>query len=147
MTKLPKSLTRVTAFSKLIALFIIVGFVVSAFYAGYLFNQKYASALSAISPTPTPIANEQTSCSVDSDCVLSSADTKNFCCPNLKCLDNASTATIAVNRNWLTGEKTAVCGEHHLCPMIMTMCTRQITQENQHYQAKCIEHVCTKVRN
>lgn len=147
MVKLPKSLIRVTAFSKLIALFVIVGFLVSAFYAGYLFSQKYGSALSEITPTPTPISNEQTSCSVDSDCILTSADTKNSCCPNLKCLDYADSSTVAVNGMWAKEEKTSVCGVHIMCPMIATMCPRQISEENQHYQAKCVEHVCTKVRN
>jgi len=161
MTRLPKSLTRVTTFSKLIAFFVILGFMVSAFYAGFLFNQKYSSVLSSITPTPTPsssgqtgvqsgptpVVSAQTSCNTDSDCMLTTANTQNSCCPNTRCLNFADSSTIAVNSKWLESQKSSVCGQHYMCPMIMAVCTRQITEENAHYSAKCVQHVCTKVRS
>ena len=53
MKKLPKSLTKVTGFSKIVALLLILAFIISAFYAGIMFQQKYVVILSAITPTPT----------------------------------------------------------------------------------------------
>lgn len=53
-TKLPKSLTKVTAFSKALALLLILAFIAVAFYAGMMFDQKYLSSLSQVVPTPTP---------------------------------------------------------------------------------------------
>ena len=149
MTRLPRSLTRVTTFSKLVALFVIAGFLVSAFYAGFLFNQKYGSAISSITPTPTSAAavNDQTSCSVDSDCTLADMSDNSLCCPNIKCSDYSKDYEQAVNTQWFTQYQNGKCGTRHMCPMIAMMCAKGVLEENAHYSAKCISHVCTKVRN
>lgn len=140
MKKLPKSLTKVTGFSKLVALFVILGFLASAFYAGVLFNQKYSLN------TSSPVATEETTCSADSDCSLADITTGNLCCPNTRCTDYSKTNEQAYNSQWLQSEKFNQC-KGRMCPMIAVICTKEITEENMHYSAKCISHVCTKIRN
>ncbi|HYK08813.1 MAG TPA: hypothetical protein VEW42_04925 [Candidatus Eisenbacteria bacterium] len=45
MAKLPKSLTRVTWFSKTIALFLFFVFILSAFYAGMQYQKNVVDAV------------------------------------------------------------------------------------------------------
>lgn len=145
--KLPSSLTHVTKFSKMLALLIIVAFMLSAFYAGIVFQQKYSPTLSSITPTPTPVVSAATACVQDSDCILASSDIPGTCCPNIKCLNFADSRTVALNGAWLNEARSASCGKKIMCPMIAVMCPRGIVEENAHYSARCVQHVCTKVRS
>lgn len=144
MAKLPKSLTRVTGFSKVLALLMFLAFIASAFYAGFLFDEQYRNLAITISPTPSP--STQTMCQTDSDCTLTTADVAASCCPNTRCLNFADATTIAVNVQWLESQKTHVCGASRICPMFATMCTRDIVAGNSHYSAKCVRDACQKVR-
>ncbi|HSD98126.1 MAG TPA: hypothetical protein VLB73_00330 [Patescibacteria group bacterium] len=146
MVKLPKSLTRVTSFSKLVALFVILGFLLGAFYAGILFQKNYGSLSLGLAPTPTPFASDENACTSDSDCVLADLSSQGLCCPNTKCADFSQESVRAVSSAWLTNHTFNQC-KGRMCPMIMVICTRNITEENKHYNAKCISHVCTKVRS
>lgn len=143
--KLPKSLTRVTTFSKLLAVFIIFAFIVSAFYAGIMFQQKYSSQLLSVTPTPTPAVSEQTACQNDSDCILTDISRSALCCPNTACLDLSKDYVVAMNSAWVATRKENLCSGS-MCPMIAAMCTKEITEKNTHYSAKCVSNVCTKVR-
>lgn len=145
MAKLPKSLTKVTGFSKALALLLILAFITVAFYAGMMFQQKYTEVAATITPTPTPIVAGQTSCNTDSDCTLTTSEVS--CCPNTKCLRYSDPQIIAVSSTWLKTERISICGVRVMCPMYAVMCTREITEENAHYSAKCIQHICTKVRS
>lgn len=146
MTKLPKSLTRVTTFSKLIALFVFLAFIVSAFYAGMLF-QKKAGDLTFTTPTPTPqLVSEQTQCQINTDCTLADINKTAACCPNARCLDLSKEDVSAVNLAWLQKYQKELCVKK-ICPMIMTICAKQITEENKRYSAKCINNICQKVRS
>lgn len=145
--KLPKSLTRVTPFSKSLALLLTIAFIAVAFYSGMLFQQKAVEIAGNVTPTPTPIMSPKTSCSVDSDCVFTTEDTKLSCCPNTRCIRYGDEGVIAVSASWFEKERTSVCGARNVCPMFAIMCTRSITEENNHYSAKCVRAVCTKVRS
>lgn len=145
--RLPKSLTRVTGFSKTLAFLLLLIFIGSAFYGGMMFQQKYAAVIATITPTPTPISNNQVACSADSDCTLTTVNVQNSCCPNTRCVRYADEGIIAVNTAWLATEKNAVCGVRRMCPMIAVMCTRSITEENAHYSAKCVQNICRKVQS
>lgn len=145
--RLPKSLTRVTGFSKIIAFLLLLIFIGSAFYGGMLFQQKYAAVIATITPTPTPISNNQIACTTDSNCTLTTSNVQNSCCANTRCVRYADERIIAVNAIWLAQEKNAVCGVRRMCPMIAVICTRSITEENAHYSAKCVQNVCQKVQN
>lgn len=146
MAKFPKSLTRVTGFSKFLALLLILGFLFVAFYAGVLFDQQYVRLGQNNLPAPTQAISEQSYCAQDSDCVLTTDNTQNSCCPNTHCLNLSDNSTIAVNEKWLTNEKISACGEKHMCPMIAAICTKDIQEKNSHYSAKCVSHMCTKVQ-
>lgn len=147
MAQLPTSLTRVTRFSKILALLLILAFIGSAFYAGVAFDSQYHEFFASTTPTPTPaVPTAQTTCQTDSDCVIASINAADLCCPNTKCINLASASSVAVNTQWLISQRQNVCGRK-LCPMYAVMCTREITQENAHYHAKCVQHVCQKVRS
>lgn len=148
--QLPKSLTRVTGFSKALAVLIIFIFMMFAFYLGIQYQKKAASLGVDVSPTPTvaPVQDNQATCETDTDCVLAftnTDETSAFCCPNTRCLDVSKTDVKAVNSNWLGAEKNSVCVNHRMCPMIATICTKQIQESNSHYSAKCIHNTCQKV--
>jgi len=148
--KLPSSLTQVTAFSKILALILILIFVLFGFYLGMQYQKKVSSLGIDVTPTPTAQIAAQTSCQTDSDCLLANTNTESslsFCCPNTKCLDLGSQDVMAVNTLWLQSQKTSVCSAHYMCPMIAALCTRQITENNSHYQAKCIQNTCQKIRS
>ncbi len=53
MVKLSKSLTHVTGFSKILALFLILAFLGVAFLAGMMFQKEAGSMMNTFSPTPT----------------------------------------------------------------------------------------------
>lgn len=147
--KIPGSLTRVTAFSKILALILILIFVLFGFYLGMQYQKKLSSLGIDVTPTPTPVVTSQTSCQKDSDCILANTDTANttaYCCPNTKCIDLGSSNVTAVNAAWFGSEKSSVCSGHYMCPMIAVLCTRPITENNRHYQARCVQNTCQKVR-
>ena len=151
--KLPKSLTKVTTFSKLLAVFLFFAFLGSAFYAGIIFDQKFNTTINDIFRNPSPIqwgtayVSEKVTCTKDNDCVLTTSNTQSACCPNITCLHLADTSSIAVNGKWLVGQKQSVCGQRYMCPMIAMMCPQGVLVENAHYSAKCIQHVCQKVKS
>lgn len=147
MVSLPNSLTRVTGFSKILALLIILAFIGSAFYAGAAFDAQYHGVFARVTPTPTPaLPTAQTACQTDSDCVIVSANSVDTCCPNTKCINYGSASAVAVNVQWLQSQRKSVCSGK-FCPMYAVMCTREITEENAHYHAACVQHVCRKVRS
>lgn len=145
--RLPKSVTTVTPFSKLLAFVLILTFLVTSFFLGMLFQKETSEIADIRVPIPTPMPVGQSSCSMDSDCMLTAVNAKDSCCPNIKCLDFASSDTIAVNEQWFTLQKQAVCGVQYACPMIALICSQKIVKENTHYAAQCVSHVCQKVRN
>lgn len=141
---LPNSLTTVTFFSKILALVVILIFILSGFYAGTLYQKEVDQK--AVYPTTQP-ASDKTTCTKDSDCILSeiSNDTTATCCPNTRCLDLSKSNVKAVNNNWLNDQKRSICQGHYMCPMIYALCTKEITQANSHYGAKCESKMCVKV--
>lgn len=142
---LPTSLTRVTTFSKLLAVCIIFGFILAAFYAGIVFQQKYSSELLAVTPTPTQAPSEEIVCQKDSDCTLSDVSQSALCCPNTVCKDLSKDYVRAYSAKWLATRKQHLCSGT-FCPMIMAMCTKEITLSNSHFSAKCVQNSCQKVR-
>lgn len=147
MKRLPRSLIRVTLFSKILALLLMLAFLGVAFYSGMQFQQKYVEIAGTTIPTPTPAVQDKMLCRTDSDCLFTTKDTALSCCPNTRCIRYADEGILAVNAMWFKQQQENICGAKHVCPMYAVVCTKSITEENNHYTAKCIQHVCTKVQS
>jgi len=142
--KLPKSLTKVTGFSKLVTLFLVIAFVFVAFLGGMMWDRQF-SQVAQITPTPTPIQQVQISCNRDSDCILSDlSENTTLCCPNTACTNLERGSVMAVNVTWLSTYKTSICAQR-ACPMIFAVCTKQLLEKNSHFTAVCVRSTCQKV--
>lgn len=98
-------------------------------------------------PASTPAS--QNVCTTDNDCGLfdtSAVNTMYLCCGLNRCSDYSEDVVQAVNNSWITAERTNVCGnKRFMCPMIAVLCTKQITEIQKSYKAKCVNNVCKKI--
>lgn len=147
-SKLLKPLIKVTAFSKLLALLLIIIFVLFGFYLGLEYGKQVGMIGAVITPLPTPTLQNQFSCTTDNDCTLmdSKAQGVGLCCSNLtRCMDPRNDSVIAVNTKWFTQKKQTDCSQTTACPMIAMMCTYPVVMAQQHYHASCVNTMCQKV--